>query len=59
LLTSLLLLQSEALRITGQPEEARRVRLDSLGWARYGFDTVGDVMDKAREAARLHPAETN
>ncbi len=37
LLATLLLLKSEALKQAGQPQQARAVRLDSLGWARYGF----------------------
>ncbi|NVO55547.1 DUF2927 domain-containing protein [Rhodobacteraceae bacterium B1Z28] len=37
ILATLLLLKSEALRQAGKPEQARAVRLDSLGWARYGF----------------------
>jgi len=37
LLATLLLLKSEALKQAGRPEQARSVRLDSLGWARYAF----------------------
>ena len=37
LLATVLLLKSEALRQVGQTEKARAVRLDSIGWARYGF----------------------
>ncbi|MEM9124625.1 MAG: DUF2927 domain-containing protein [Pseudomonadota bacterium] len=37
ILATLLLLKSEALIQAGKPEQARSVRLDSLGWARYGF----------------------
>ncbi|WP_171129981.1 MULTISPECIES: DUF2927 domain-containing protein [unclassified Ruegeria] len=37
LLATLLLLKSEALRQSGRPDQARTVRLDSIGWARYGF----------------------
>ena len=36
-LATLLLLKSEALNQAGRSEQARSVRLDSLGWARYGF----------------------
>ncbi|SLN12850.1 DUF2927 domain-containing protein [Ruegeria meonggei] len=36
-LATLLLLKSEALNQAGRHEQARSVRLDSLGWARYGF----------------------
>jgi hypothetical protein len=37
LLATLLLLKSEALKQAGQEQQARAVRLDSIGWARYGF----------------------
>ncbi|WP_170449713.1 DUF2927 domain-containing protein [Ruegeria arenilitoris] len=37
MLATLLLLKAEALKQAGKPEQARSVRLDSLGWARYGF----------------------
>ncbi|WP_050602192.1 DUF2927 domain-containing protein [Ruegeria sp. 6PALISEP08] len=37
ILATLLLLKSEALKQAGQVQQARSVRLDSLGWARYGF----------------------
>ncbi len=36
-LATLLLLKSEALSQAGRLTQARSVRLDSLGWARYGF----------------------
>ncbi|WP_170478009.1 DUF2927 domain-containing protein [Ruegeria arenilitoris] len=37
LLATLMLLKSEALRQAGRFDQARTVRLDSIGWARYGF----------------------
>ncbi len=37
LLTGLLVLKSEALLEMGKAEEAQALRLDTLGWARYGF----------------------
>jgi len=36
LLTSLLLLHSKTFNLTGRFAEARTIRLDSIGWARYG-----------------------
>ncbi|WP_170438966.1 DUF2927 domain-containing protein [Ruegeria arenilitoris] len=54
MLATLLLLKAEALKQAGKPEQARSVRLDSLGWARYGFGSelvVGSLMqDVARGA---------
>jgi len=37
LLSTLLLLRAEALELENRAAEAQAVRLDSLGWARYGF----------------------
>ena len=55
LLATLLMMKSEALELTGQTTEARSVRLDSLGWARYGFGPDWAVRAKEREIAALNP----
>ncbi len=55
LLATLLLLKAEALEIEGRGIEARRVRLDSIGWARYGFGPDWAVRAKLREIASLNP----
>lgn len=55
LLATLMLLKAEALDLTGQPDKARAVRLDSLGWARYGFGSDWAVRAKMREIASLNP----
>jgi hypothetical protein len=55
LLATLMLLKAEALDLTGQTAQARAVRLDSLGWARYGFGTDWAVRAKMREIATLSP----
>ncbi|MBK0326802.1 DUF2927 domain-containing protein [Rhodobacteraceae bacterium F11138] len=55
LLATLMLLKAEALEQTGQPDMARTVRLDSLGWARYGFGTDWAVRAKMQEIAALNP----
>ncbi len=55
LLSTLMLLKAEALDLTGHPDEARSVRLDSLGWARYGFGSDWAVRAKMREIAALNP----
>ena len=55
LLATLMLLKAEALDLTGQREQARAVRLDSLGWARYGFGSDQAVRNKMREIASLSP----
>ena len=55
LLSTLMLLRAEALELEGQVTEGRAVRLDSLGWARYGFGADWAVRAKLREVAALNP----
>jgi len=55
LLSTLLLLRAEALELENRPADARLVRLDSLGWARYGFGSDWAVRAKMREIASLNP----
>lgn len=55
LLSTLMLLKAEALDLTGRSQEADAVRLDSLGWARYGFGSDWAVRTKMREIAALNP----
>ncbi|MFD3189656.1 DUF2927 domain-containing protein [Sedimentitalea sp. HM32M-2] len=55
LLATLMLLKAEALDLTGQSSAARSVRLDSLGWARYGFGSDWAVRAKMQEIASLNP----
>ena len=55
LLSTLLMIRAEALEMTGQVTEARSVRLDSLGWARYGFGPDWAVRAKVREISALNP----
>merc|ERR1711969_28774 len=46
LLATLMMLKAEALALAGRPSEARIVRMDSLGWARYGFGSDWAVRAK-------------
>ncbi|MFN3208529.1 MAG: DUF2927 domain-containing protein [Roseovarius sp.] len=55
LLSTLMLLRAEALDLTGRVSEAQTVRLDSIGWARYGFGADWAVRAKLREIASLSP----
>lgn len=55
LMSTLMLLKAEALDLMGQSDEARSVRLDSLGWARYGFGSDAAVKAKMREISDLSP----
>ncbi|WP_111734265.1 DUF2927 domain-containing protein [Roseovarius amoyensis] len=60
LLATLMMLKAEALKLEGQTEKAETVRLDSIGWARYGFGADWAVRAKLREIAALSPLrETN
>ncbi|MDJ1008715.1 MAG: DUF2927 domain-containing protein [Paracoccaceae bacterium] len=55
LLSTLLMVKAEALDVLGRRDEAAEVRLDSLGWARYGFGSDVEVRARAREIAALAP----
>ncbi|MEM6479238.1 MAG: DUF2927 domain-containing protein [Pseudomonadota bacterium] len=57
LLASLMMFRAEALELQGRAAEARSVRLDSLGWARYGFGSVKSVNARLREIELLNPAK--
>jgi hypothetical protein len=57
LLATLLLLKADALEMSGRTAEARGVRLDSLGWARYGFGSELAVRAETREVAGLHGSD--
>lgn len=54
LLATLQLLRAEALAADGRLNEANALRLDSLGWARYGFGPDWAVDAKEREIATLN-----
>ena len=56
LLATLMMLRAEALELDGRVTEGRKVRLDSLGWARYGFGSDWAVRAKLREIGSLNPA---
>ncbi|MFP7673288.1 DUF2927 domain-containing protein [Marivita sp. S0852] len=55
LLATLLMLRAEALDLLGRSSAAADVRLDSLGWARYGFGPDWSVRAKLREVGALNP----
>ncbi|WP_319799738.1 DUF2927 domain-containing protein [Roseobacter weihaiensis] len=57
LLATLQLLRAEALIAEGRISEGRALRLDSLGWARYGFGADWAVHAKLREISALFPAD--
>ena len=53
LLATLLMIKAEALEQLGKFAEARAVRLDSLGWARYGFGSEAEVRQRVSEISAL------
>jgi hypothetical protein len=55
LLATLLMFQAEALDMLGNTAEAEAIRLDSLGWARYGFGSDANVQARLDEIAALRP----
>nr|WP_245912855.1 DUF2927 domain-containing protein [Litoreibacter ponti] len=55
LLATLLMIKAEALEAAGRKDEARRVRLDSLGWGRYGFGSERNVRMRLNEIKGLAP----
>lgn len=55
LLATLMMFKSEALDMLGNAEASERVRLDSLGWARYGFGSEANVSARLNEIRSLRP----
>ncbi|MGR3433765.1 MAG: DUF2927 domain-containing protein [Shimia sp.] len=57
LLSSLLMFRAEALELQGRASEANAVRLDSVGWARYGYGSKAAIDARLREIELLNPAK--
>jgi hypothetical protein len=57
LLANLLMVKAEALDLVGRTAEAQAARLDSLGWARYGFASDAEVEERLLNVAALSPAQ--
>ena len=55
LLSLLMMFQAEALDLQGDTDAGMALRLDSLGWALYGFGTRDAVIDRLNEIASLPP----
>ncbi len=53
LLSTLLAIKAEALDMLGRDREAALLRLDSLGWARYGFGSPAQVARRMQEIAAI------
>ncbi|WP_342075498.1 DUF2927 domain-containing protein [Yoonia sp. SS1-5] len=55
LMSILMMFKAEALDFKGDTEAGMALRLDSLGWARYGFGSRNAVIDRLNEIASLPP----
>ena len=55
LMSLLMMFKAEALDLQGKTDEAMALRLDSLGWARYGFGNRDEVINRLNEIASLPP----
>jgi hypothetical protein len=55
LLAQLMLMQAEALELSGQAARAAQARSEGLAWARYGFGSESEVRLRAAEIAALAP----
>ncbi|PIE07401.1 MAG: ATP-dependent transcriptional regulator [Rhodobacterales bacterium] len=55
LLATLLMIKAEGLDLLGRNSEARQVRFDSLGWARYGFGSDAEVGARLARIAAITP----
>jgi hypothetical protein len=58
LLASFQMIRAQSFEMLGRTEDARAARLDSLGWARYGFGPEEVVRTRLSEIAVLAPANT-
>lgn len=55
LMALLMMFKAEALDLKGDTEAGMALRLDSLGWALYGFGDKDDVIERLNEIASLAP----
>ncbi len=55
LLSLLMMFQAEALDLSGDTDAGMALRLDSLGWALYGFGSRDEVIERLNEIASLPP----
>ncbi|EBA11313.1 DUF2927 domain-containing protein [Roseobacter sp. CCS2] len=55
LMSLLMMFNAEALDLSGDTEAGMAMRLDSLGWALYGFGDRDEVIDRLNEIASLVP----
>jgi hypothetical protein len=53
IIATLMLMKAQALQELGRDQEAQALRLDSVGWARYGFGSDQALRAKTFEIAAL------
>ena len=53
LMATLMMVKAEALQMQGRGREASAVRMDSIGWARYGFGSESQIKARASEISAL------
>ncbi|MEE9388345.1 MAG: DUF2927 domain-containing protein [Paracoccaceae bacterium] len=58
LLATLLMIKAAALDASGRSAQGDIVRLDSLGWARYGLASTGEIRKRLSEITALAPRIT-
>ncbi len=55
LLATFMMIKAQALELSGHASEAHAVRLEGLGWARYGFGSDRAVLNRLAEIKALAP----
>jgi hypothetical protein len=58
LMSTLMMIKAAALDQLGRTSQAEMVRLDSLGWARYGFGSAAEVGARLAEIAAIAPGRS-
>ena len=53
LMATLMMVKAEALQLQGRSSESTAVRMDSMGWARYGFGSESQIRARASEISAL------
>lgn len=53
LMATLMMVKAEALQMQGRSSDATAVRMDSMGWARYGFGSESQIKARASEISAL------
>lgn len=55
LLSTMMMIKAQALDLSGRDSQAQDLRLDSLGWARYGFGSEAQVEARLGQIAAIAP----